>query len=79
MPRFDIPISYVSGKQKANLAFILLLSFIICPYSPPEYLPGFETDLSIVLIALFIFVFLNDYPVFLLKNSLCSGSRARLL
>jgi hypothetical protein len=32
---------------KANLAFTLSLSLIICPYSPPEYLPGFDTCFNI--------------------------------
>ena len=43
MPRLDIPISYVSGKQKAKRASILLLSLIISLSSPPVYLDGFVT------------------------------------
>ena len=35
MPRFDMPISYVSGKQKATRVSTLLLSFMIALNSPP--------------------------------------------
>ena len=45
-PRFDMPISYESGKQKANEASTDAGSLTVCPNSPPAYLPGFDTDLS---------------------------------
>ena len=43
MPRLDMPISYVSGKQNATRRSISLLFFIIWLYSPPVYLAGFCT------------------------------------
>ena len=45
----DIAISYVSGKQKANLVSTLSGSLYTTPSSPPVYLAGFCTLESILL------------------------------
>ena len=43
IPKWDMPISYVSGKQNANRTATCDLSFTILPTSPPIYCAGFCT------------------------------------
>ena len=47
IPRCDIPISYTSGKHIQKRTSILFLSLITLLYSPPIYLAGFSTFISI--------------------------------
>ena len=47
IPRWDIPISYTSGKHMQKRTSILSFSLITLLYSPPIYLAGFSTFISI--------------------------------
>ena len=59
MPRLDMPISYVSGKQKHIRVRAFSLS--VSPNSPPVYLPGFSTRHSSFS---YLSVFIGFLPIF---------------